>query len=265
MNNYDDRSDFSNNDIDTDKEKKKGIDLISLLLLLLGVTLLAFGIYFLVEPKIQHKKQDAAAQELLDLVEEDSLTPTITFRADQLIVNGEEGQEETFFTIGPDGVENGTSGNGAENGSNEAPMVTVYGMGSLRIPSINLVMPLANNTDTYSLRVAIGHFPSSALPHEIGTGVYFGHRMTSDGRYFNRLNEVGVGSQVLIDYQGTRYTYTVDKHTIIPVADLASVVFRENTSEQRILLVTCHPLNSPIGQSPERILVEAYLTDVSGQ
>lgn len=41
MNNYDDRSDFSNNDIDTNKEKKKGIDLISLLLLLLGVTLLA--------------------------------------------------------------------------------------------------------------------------------------------------------------------------------------------------------------------------------
>jgi LPXTG-site transpeptidase (sortase) family protein len=137
-------------------------------------------------------------------------------------------------------------------------------MGAIRIPGINLVMPLANNTDAYSLRVAIGHYPASALPDEIGTGVYFGHRMASNGRYFNKLGQVSVGSDIYIDYQGKRYTYRVDQNYIIPVEDLASIVFLQNTSSQRILLVTCHPLNSPPGQSPERILVEGYLTDVSG-
>lgn len=264
MNDHDDRTSNSENSIKVDKIKKKKFDLISLLLLLLGITLLAFGTYFLVEPKIQNKKQDAAAEELLELVEKDSPTPTITFRSDQLIVHGEEGQEETFFTRKPVEDEGGSGNTELAPTEANANMVTVYGMGSLRIPGIDLVIPLANNTDTYSLRVAVGHYPSSALPHEVGTGVYFGHRMISYGRFFNRLNEVGVGSTIHIDYQGNRYTYTVDNNYIIPVKDLGSVVFRENTSEKRILLVTCHPLNAPIGRSPERILVEAYLTNISG-
>ena len=96
MNNYDDRSDFSNNDIDTNKEKKKGIDLISLLLLLLGVTLLAFGIYFLVETKSNTRNKMPQLKAFGSSRRRFSHTYHYFFRADQLIVNGEEGQEETF-------------------------------------------------------------------------------------------------------------------------------------------------------------------------
>ncbi|HZJ91090.1 MAG TPA: sortase [Oscillospiraceae bacterium] len=267
MDDYDDRTSASENDNKALILKKRKFDPISILLLVLGIILLAFGTYFLVEPIIRNNKQDAAAEELLGLIDSDSTLPTITFRSDDLIVNGEVDHEETFYTVGS-GTENGdngeTEGSELAGNGNGAPMVTVYGMGSIRIPGINLVMPLANNTDVYSLRVAIGHYPASALPHETGTGVYFGHRMTSDGRYFNKLGQVSIGSDVYIDYQGKRYTYKVDQNYIIPVEDLGSIVFRQNDSSQRILLVTCHPLNSPPGQSPERILVEGYLTDISG-
>lgn len=265
MSNHDDRTSDSVKNIKSDKTKGRKFDLISLLLLLLGVTLLALGIYFLVEPRIQNKKQDAASEELLVEVENNAPNPTITFRSNQLIVHGEEGQEETFFSRRPVEDEGGSAVTGHTNSEAEtnSDIVTVYGMGTLRIPGIDLVIPLANNTDTYSLRVAVGHYPSSALPHQAGTGVYFGHRMIYYGRFFNRLNEVGVGSSIHIDYQGNRYTYIVDDNYIVPVDDLASIVFREDTEEQRILLITCHPLNAPIGQSPERILVEAYLKDIS--
>lgn len=263
MNDYNEKNIDADNNSKVDKARKVSFDPISLLLLVLGLALLALGIYFLVEPKIQNNKQDAAAEDLLELVEGDVLYPTITFRSDELIVNGEEDQEETFYTRKPIENETGTTSSATE-AINDNKVVTVYGMGSIRIPVINLTMPLADNTDVYSLRVAIGHYPSSALPQEIGTGVYFGHRMASHGRYFNRLNEVSVGSEVHIDYQGKRYTYTVDKNYIVPVEELGSAVFRENITEQRILLVTCHPLNATPGQSPERILVEGYLTNISG-
>ncbi|NLC89698.1 MAG: sortase [Clostridiaceae bacterium] len=267
MDDYDDRTTASKDKRSALIYKRRKFDPISIILLVLGIALLAFGTYFLVEPIIRNNKQDAAAKELLGLIDADSPLPTITFRSDALIVNGEVEHEESFYTVAPDpGASDSSTTEGSEpaDKENNLPVVTVYGMGSIRIPGINLVMPLANNTDVYSLRVAIGHYPASALPDETGTGVYFGHRMTSDGRYFNKLGQVSVGSDVYIDYQGKRYTYKVDQNYIVPVEDLASIVFRQNTASQRILLITCHPLNSPPGQSPERILVEGYLTAVSG-
>ena len=70
MDDYDDRTSASENDNKALILKKRKFDPISILLLVLGIILLAFGTYFLVEPIIRNNKQDAAAEELLGLIED---------------------------------------------------------------------------------------------------------------------------------------------------------------------------------------------------
>lgn len=234
------------------KKKKRGA--LSWLLLLLALACFAVGIYLIVKPKIIHKQQDDTSKKLLAEIDDDGDGAVITFKAGDMKVNGEA--YENIRRPGSHMTHVDECQPIVEDDPEE--IVYVYGIATIRIPSIDLEMPVAADSSAYSLRVAVGHYPDTPLPGEPGQTVIFGHRMYSYGRHFNRLDEVKVGDPIIIVRNGVTYTYEVTRNHLIVPAQLGDMMYR-SFEDDRLMLVTCDPKNAPPGGAPHRLIVEAVL------
>ncbi|MBR3263826.1 sortase [Candidatus Saccharibacteria bacterium] len=136
----------------------------------------------------------------------------------------------------------------------------------LIIPKLNVDVPvnfgIANDTNTINLAMENGvaqfSIPgASAMPGEIGNLVITGHSagdIYSNNQYkfiFSGLERLGSGDLVYIDYQGTRYTYSVTKKETVEPTDVAALVYE--TNKPMLTLITC----TPLGTSRYRLLVTA--------
>ena len=68
---------------------------------------------------------------------------------------------------------------------------------------------------------------------------------------FSGLERLEAGDTIYIDYQGTRYTYTVYEKRVVEPSDVTSLQY--NGSDAILTLVTC----TPLGTSNQRLLVFA--------
>ncbi len=244
--------------------KKRKNRTISRILTLLAVLCFALGFYFLILPSIVHKNQDNAAQELLDkLKKQEEAGETgvveITVKAGDVNAPGSFSPEYDVIlrpgeTLSPD------SPAFTEEKIDRDAVIKIKTDTIMRIPKIDLEIAVAPNVRSSSLWVLPGHYPSSAKPGQKGVAAYFGHRMYGKGRHFNRLNEVEKGDIIEVQRKGKIYTYLVDAQKIIEPIDLGQYVL-EKTSKAKILLVTCHPIQTT-GVPKYRIVVQGHLTDV---
>ncbi len=136
----------------------------------------------------------------------------------------------------------------------------------LMIPKLNVDVPvsfgISNDTATVNaaMETGVAHFMipgASALPGEIGNLVITGHSagdIYSNIQYkfiFSGLERLVDGDLIYIDYQGTRYTYSVvGKETVEP-SEVSKLVY--DTDKPMLTLVTC----TPLGTSRYRLLVSA--------
>jgi sortase A len=137
------------------------------------------------------------------------------------------------------------------------------GQSQLTIPSINAKAPIIFEPQTVewavqlALRKGVDHYGASANPGQAGNTVIFGHSsgaIWAPGDYkfvFTLLNKVKAGDQVIIDYQGTRYTYKVTGTEIILPTNLS--VLNQNSTKPSLTLITC----TPVGTSKYRFVVHA--------
>ena len=139
--------------------------------------------------------------------------------------------------------------------SQAKPQVVVQAIGRISIPVIDLVMPIAEGATLYNLRVAIGHYTPSAPLGQDGRSVLLGHRMYSYGSHFNRLDEVAVDDQIIIEDKNFRYTYTVDQIDRVLPSELMAAIYAP-ADGSRIMLVTC----DPVRVASHRLLVRGALT-----
>jgi sortase A len=87
-------------------------------------------------------------------------------------------------------------------------------------------------------RYGIGHISWTALPDATGIVGIAGHRTTYGAPFF-RLDRLRAGDEILIEFRGRRYTYSVDgRETVRPDR---SNVLRSDAAERGIALVTCSP------------------------
>jgi len=107
-----------------------------------------------------------------------------------------------------------------------------------------------------ALRNGVVHYPGTANPGEIGNVVIFGHSSNyvwAEGNYkdvFAPLHGMEVGQKIYIEYQGTRYIYSVQEiKTVEP--DEVSVL--QQTSKKELTLITC----TPVGTNKQRLIVKA--------
>lgn len=136
----------------------------------------------------------------------------------------------------------------------------------LIIPKLNVDVPvnfgIANDTNTINLAMENGvaqfSIPgASAMPGEIGNLVITGHSagdIYSNNQYkfiFSGLERLNAGDLIYIDYQGTRYTYSVTKKETVEPTNVAALVY--TTNKPMLTLITC----TPLGTSRYRLLVTA--------
>ena len=134
---------------------------------------------------------------------------------------------------------------------------------SIEISKIEVAVPLvfpanASKDDLYKLldKGAV-HFPSSALPGEIGQTIILGHssasRWTKIKYYwiFSRLNELSQGDEVFIYYNNRKFSYKVTKTIFV---DRGAELPKDLTnSENTLILISCWPP----GKDLKRIVVVA--------
>lgn len=142
----------------------------------------------------------------------------------------------------------------------------VSGDNRLIIPKLNVDVPvnfgISNDTNTINMAMENGvaqfSIPgASAMPGQIGNLVITGHSagdIYSNNQYkfiFSGLERLNAGDLVYIDYQGTRYTYSVTKKETVEPTNVAALVYE--TNKPMLTLITC----TPLGTSRYRLLVTA--------
>src|SRR3984885_8394084 len=123
----------------------------------------------------------------------------------------------------------------------------------LRIPKIQLEVPLFEGTDDFTLNHAVGRIAGTARPGEPGNIGIAGHR---DG-FFRGLKDIGIGDRIeLKTPQGTDI-YAVDELNIVSPSEID--VLRAGLVPS-LTLVTCYPFHF-IGSAPQRYIVHASRTE----
>lgn len=123
----------------------------------------------------------------------------------------------------------------------------------LRIPKIDLEVPIVDGTDDLSLNRAVGHIAGTPKPGENGNVGIAGHR---DG-FFRGLKDVSTGDTIEIVTPDNVSKYVIDKITVV---DPSNVSVLAPETESRVTLVTCYPFYF-IGSAPQRYIVRASLVE----
>ena len=128
----------------------------------------------------------------------------------------------------------------------------IVGIGILTIDSINLRLPIADDIEYATLRIAPGRVPQTVQIGDIGNAVIAGHRNYAFGSMFNRLGEIEIGD--IMQYQaqnGELMEFEVFEIAVIEPEN--QIAFLQPTSESIITLYTC----TPIRTATHRLIIRA--------
>jgi sortase A len=125
-------------------------------------------------------------------------------------------------------------------------------VGTLQIPSLDLVAPLFADTDELHLNRGVGLIDGMAVPGESGNLGIAGHR---DG-FFRVLRDIRKGERMEVRTSSSRYVYEVSDVSIVDATDSTLLA---PTREPSLTLVTCYPFYF-VGPAPRRFVVRGVLT-----
>ena len=121
----------------------------------------------------------------------------------------------------------------------------------LRIPKINIEVPVLEGTDDLTLNRGVGLIAGTARPGKEGNVAIAGHR---DG-LFRGLKDVSPGDTIELTTQERTDTYVIDGIEIVPPSDVSVLAPRPRSS---LTLVTCYPFYF-VGSAPQRYIVQASI------
>jgi len=127
-------------------------------------------------------------------------------------------------------------------------------LAKLTIPKIDLEKIVIEGVRTSDLEDGPGHFPETPLPGQYGNAAIAGHR-TTHGQPFNRIDELQVGDEVIVETIVGRFTYLVTGQVIVSPNDYQLVIPTTDPTVATLTLTSCHPKFS----AKQRIVVTAVL------
>jgi sortase A len=122
----------------------------------------------------------------------------------------------------------------------------------LRVPSVDLEVPLYADTSELHLNRGVGLIEHMALPGRGGNLGIAGHR---DG-YFRALARVRAGDSIELRTRDARYAYRVAFIAVVTASDARLLA---PTRTRVVTLVTCFPFYF-VGNAPQRFVVRGVLT-----
>ena len=121
----------------------------------------------------------------------------------------------------------------------------------LRIPRLQLEVPVLPGTDDRTLDRAVGHIDDTALPGADGNSGIAGHR---DG-FFRGLKDIAEGDVIELETAKRKEVYRVERTWVVDPEDVSVL---DPTPTRALTLVTCYPFYY-IGPAPRRFIVRAVL------
>lgn len=124
-------------------------------------------------------------------------------------------------------------------------------MARIRIPKIDVDLPVLHGTDDKTLLAGAGHLEGTHLPvgGESTRTVITAHRGLADARMFTDLDQLAVGDTFSIDVFGETLTYQIITIEVIDPSDTGTI--RPVVGEDLATLITC----TPLGINSHRIVV----------
>ncbi len=130
-------------------------------------------------------------------------------------------------------------------------------MGYVKIPSIDVNLPIYHGTDEAVLQVAIGHIEWSSLP--VGGAnthcVISGHRGLPSAKLFTNLDRMEIGDTFMLQVLDEILTYEVDQILVVEPQEVQELKIIEG--QDLVTLVTC----TPYGVNSHRLLVRGHRVD----
>ena len=121
----------------------------------------------------------------------------------------------------------------------------------MRIPSIDLVVPVYGGASELNLNRGVARVLSTARPGTRGNVGIAGHR---DG-YFRGLKDAQIGDEVEVETLTGSLTYRISSFMVVDPKDVHVLA---PTEAHAITLVTCYPFYF-VGHAPQRYIVRAEL------
>ena len=124
-------------------------------------------------------------------------------------------------------------------------------MGVLRIPKIDVSLPIYHTTEESVIQKAVGHYVGSSLPIG-GKGTHCilsGHRGLRSARLFTDLDQLVVGDEFYIDILQETHAYQIDDIKTVKPNYVDSLHVKDG--KDYVTLVTC----TPYGVNTHRLLV----------
>lgn len=128
-------------------------------------------------------------------------------------------------------------------------------IGVIRIPAIDVELPIIEGSDADQLAKGIGHIPYTDALGQFGNTGLAGHRSHTYGRLFNRLDELEDGDIIEVISGTYSYEYVVYEKIIVEPTEIS--VLNRNSDFRILTLVTCDPMINPT----HRLIVHAYMPD----
>ena len=122
-------------------------------------------------------------------------------------------------------------------------------IGRIDIPRLNIRAIVQEGVDSKTLRRAVGHVPSTALPGEDGNIGLAAHRDT----IFRPLRHIKKNDHIRLETLGGDYEYVVESIRIVTPKDVEVLAPSKNPV---LTLVTCYPFYY-VGHAPKRFIVRA--------
>jgi sortase A len=125
----------------------------------------------------------------------------------------------------------------------------------LRIPKVNLEVPVLEGSGALVLNRGVGHIVGTAHPGEFGNIGIAGHRDS----FFRVLQHVDVGDRIDLQTPAQVFHYQVSRITIVDPMDVTVLRPQPNPS---LTLITCYPFHF-LGSAPKRYVVVASMAERS--
>ena len=221
----------------TAKRAKPRTNLVTLLAILMGVTALGLALY---APIAQWWNSYLHAQAVAELNEATVAGPEERLeklRADahaynqKFLASGDNSDYMSQLNMLPGGL-----------------------MGRVKIPKINVDLPIFHTSSDAVLRQGAGHMEETTLPvgGETTHAAITAHRGLAEATLFTHLDEVGVGDRFTLEIAGDVLVYEVETVRIVSPDETDWLLVQPG--RDLVTLITCDPL----GINTERMLVTGH-------
>lgn len=227
---------------------------------ILAYTLIVLGLLIMLYPKANEYYENVQTEELLQAIENNVDFEVSNAAIDQNLLLEYQIASQVLEEPITEIEANNDLSNEEVPQQKKASLVTEAkhskAIAVIKIAKIKLNLPVLDGATKANMKYAAAHLKETDALGEQGNAAIAAHRAKTKGRLFNRLNEIEVGDEIVVEVGNQTYVYETDKISIVKPTDV-SVLKRGAGDEAMLTLITCEPIVNPT----HRLIVRAKLKE----